>query len=156
MSLKFNDPEAVERISKAIDVPFIWSHHQCVARVDSEGKIVGGIFFTDYNKASIQMHVAGFRPRWLDRELLWIAFDYPFNVLSVCKVISTIPCANKSSVAFCLKLGFTIEATIQDVFLNGGLHVASLYRNKCRFLKMPRPASITFESSYGKAVAHPR
>ena len=146
--LKINDPHAIRTISQAISVRFVSGYDQCVARFTPEGKLLGGVLYTDFNFASIQMHVAGFERRWLDRELLYIAFDYPFNKANVNKIICTIRETNKSSLDFCLNLGFSIETRVKDVFVDGDMLITALYKADCRFLKM-RPPPLTFEGSHG-------
>ena len=146
--LVMNHPAAIAKVSLAAKVAFIPRWHQCLARMSGDD-VLGGIIYTSYHYASMEMHVAGFVPQWLNRELLWAAFDYPFRSLNLLKVISPIPETNKKSLAFCLNLGFKVEATIADVFPDGGMNILSLYKDDCRFLKMPKPKSLTFEGSRG-------
>lgn len=146
--IRFNDPVAIEKISKAVSVPFIKSHHQCIARFEGD-ELCGGVFFTDYNIASIQIHVASFRRRWIDRELLWITMDYPFNKLKVKKLIGLVRETNKAAIDFDLHLGFKVEARIPDVFEDCGMVVLGLYRSDAlRYLEMRRPR-FTFSGNTG-------
>jgi RimJ/RimL family protein N-acetyltransferase len=147
--IRFNDPQAIHEISRASRVPFIRGHHQCIARFDSNGRVLGGVFFTDYNTVSVQIHVASFRDRWTNKELLYLVFDYPFRRLGVNKLIGTVPENNKKAIAFNLNLGFNVETRVKDVLPEGDMLIMSMYKQDCRFLSMRRPAP-TFESNDGK------
>lgn len=78
--------------------------------------------------------------------MLWITFDYPFNKLKVNKLFGLVRESNKKALAFDTKLGFKVEARITDVFpAHEAMIVLAMYRDDCRYLKMPVPR-ITFES----------
>lgn len=108
---------------------------QVISRVE-DGKLLGGVIFTGYCGASICIHVAGFDPHWINKSMLWITFDYPFNQLGVKKLIGQVPSSNLKALEFDKKLGFKEEARISDVFPDGDLIVLSMRREDCRWLKM--------------------
>lgn len=106
-----------------------------------DGKLLGGVIFTGYTGASIAIHVAGLEPRWINNNMLWITFDYPFNQLRVSKLIGHVPSGNRKALDFDLKLGFKEEARITDIYPDGDLIVLSMRREDCRWLKLkPRGA----------------
>jgi hypothetical protein len=107
-----------------------------IARVERD-ELVGGVVFTGYTGASIAMHVAGFRPNWLNRDLLWASFHYPFVVLGCKKVLAWLPEAGPT-LAFTQNLGFRIEARVADVFPSGNALVVSMSPENCRWLKLRR------------------
>lgn len=106
-----------------------------IARVE-QGRLLGGMIYSDYAGASITMHTAGFSPRWLSRDTLWAYFNYPFNVLGCKKIIVQIRSTNTRSLEFCSKIGCKREAIIRDVFPDGDLIVMGMYRDDCRWLKL--------------------
>jgi RimJ/RimL family protein N-acetyltransferase len=134
--IALNHPEAIRLVSAAAKVPFILGQHLCMASIGAGGKVLGGVFFTDYNIASIQIHAASFAPNWLSQDLLFVIFDYAFRQLECKKIIGLVPSFNLQALAFDYKLGFTCEAFIEDVFPEGGMCVLSMRRADCRFLKM--------------------
>lgn len=134
--IRVDDPHAVKHISKSSNVAFIRSHHKCIARYDRNDRLMGGVFFTDFNYASVQIHVASFAPNWINKQLLWLVFDYPFNHLKVKKLIGLVPETNKAAQSFDIGLGFVLETTVKDVFPNGDMLVFGMYREQCRFLDM--------------------
>jgi hypothetical protein len=100
---------------------------------------MGGVVYKDWtgNGGSISMHVAGIRHRWINRSMLWVCFDYPFNQLQVKKIFGPVPSYNKVAYEFDKHLGFQDEATIRGVYPDGDLMLLSMRREECRFLDMP-------------------
>lgn len=82
------------------------------------------------------MHVAGFRADWVNRDMLWVGFDYPFNQLGCKKIFGQVAESNRKALEFDLKLGFKIVTKLDDVFPDGGCFVLSLAREDCRWLKL--------------------
>jgi len=106
------------------------------------GKLLGGVIYQGYTKASIGIHCASYSPYWFNQDMLWIVFNYPFEQLNVSKLIGQVPSSNLRSLEFCLKLGFKEETRVTDVFEDGDLLVLSMRREDCRWLKLkPRGAS---------------
>lgn len=139
--IRLNDPHAVGLISTACKVPFDRRYHKCIARYGGDDQLMGGVLFTDYNVVSMQIHVASFKPNWINKQLLWLTFDYPFNVCRVEKLLGLVPSANKPALDFDLHLGFVEETRVKDVFPDGDMVVLGMYRNQCKFLRM-RPCPL--------------
>ena len=113
--------------------------HVVISR-DEDGKLLGGVIYQAYNKASIVIHVAGFVPRWLNRDLLWMAFHYPFEQLGVSKLFTQTPSNNHKALDFNTNLGFKDEARIEGVFPDADLIVRSMRREDCRWLTRGSPS----------------
>lgn len=131
------------RIASAAGVTYNPLADPCLARVEN-GELLGGVTYQGYTGrgGSIQMHMAGFAPRWADRDMLWVAFDYPFNQLGCNKVFGQVPESNPKALEIDLRLGFKIEAKIEGVFPDGACFVLALAREDCRWLKLkPRGLS---------------
>jgi RimJ/RimL family protein N-acetyltransferase len=130
----FNDLESAIQIGKSAGVIYHPGAHACIARVEEDG-LRGGVIFTDYNFASIQVHMAAVNERkWLSREMLFRAFDYGFNVCGCNKLLGLVPESNKKALELNEHFGFTVEARITDVLPDGAMLVLGMYRNNCRFL----------------------
>lgn len=125
------------RIANEAGAFFNPSTDPCLARVEN-GQLWGGVTYHGYTGqgGSIHMHMAGFVPRWADRDMLWVAFDYPFTQLGCKKVFGQVPETNTKALEIDLKLGFKIEAKIEGVFPDGACFVLSLAREDCRWLKL--------------------
>lgn len=107
-----------------------------ISNVTPEGKLLGGVIYDGYTKGCIFMHQAGFSKRWLGGNMLWIAFDYPFNQLNVRKVAGTIPSTKHELLAFNQRLGFKEEARIKGAYPDGDMIVLTMAREDCRWLNI--------------------
>lgn len=113
----------------------------CVARVE-KGELYGGVIFSGYTGASMNIHMAGFRPNWCNRDMVWVAFHYPFVQLEVKKLFGQVGVHKPEVIKIDLQLGFKIEATIKDVYPEGDMLLLSMYKEDCRWLTM-KPRTIT-------------
>lgn len=141
--IRINDVHAIKLLAKAATIQFVPTLHHCIARYSEGDKLMGGTLYTDYWGGSVGCHFAGFAPNWINRELLWLGFDYPFNQLKVKKLFGLIPEWNVTSRNTALRLGFKIEYLAAGVFdfehgVNG-MYLMSMPREDCRWLKMPMP-----------------
>lgn len=105
--------------------------------VEDGGKIIGGVLYDGFNGRSICMHVAG-DGQWMTRELLRIAFDYPFNQLRVNAIIGLVDSLNVRARLFDEKLGFKLRCVIPDAGPNGDLCIYSMMRTECRWLQLEK------------------
>jgi len=105
-----------------------------ISRVDADGKLLGGIVYTEFTGRTVRMHMAGAHRRWATLELIWLAFDYPFNQLQVERVLATVPSTNAEALKIDRQLGFKDIAVIPDAVPFGDLIVLSMMRNECRWL----------------------
>ena len=136
MEVVFGSKEHGEAIGVVVGTLYHPEEHYCISTVDNDGKLLGGIVYTDYHVVSIQMHIAGFRPRWLSRDFLWVIFDYPFTQLGCKKVFGPISSKNARSLAFASKIGFKYVATIPGVLEDADLVLLDMDRDDCRWLKL--------------------
>jgi hypothetical protein len=144
--IRFNDPHDAYAIAQSAGAVFNSSVDQCIARVE-DGKLMGGVLYQRYTGASIGLHVASFDPLWVNRDMLWVCFHYPFVQLGCKKMFGEVPESNSKALEFDLKLGFKEEARIKDVFPDGDLIVLSMVREDCRWLRL-KPRGLQ-EPSYG-------
>lgn len=113
-----------------------------ISRVEG-GQLLGGVIYQAYtgHGGSISIHMAGFDPHWACRDLLWVAFHYPFNQLQCKKLFAQVPANNARALSIDLKLGFKEEIRVPDVFPDADLIVLSMTAAQCRWLRI-RPGSI--------------
>jgi L-amino acid N-acyltransferase YncA len=109
---------------------------QVVARIDDRGKPMGGVIYQTYTDESISTHIASWVPNWLNRELLFHMFAYPFLQLGVQRIFAAIPEDNVESLKFTSHLGFKVVAVVPKVY-RGGVDcvVICMERDECRFIK---------------------
>lgn len=143
---------ATPLIAKAVGLHFNPAVDICIARIkERDGEIItrGGIIIQAFTGASVSLHMAGFDPHWINSNLLWVTFDYPFNQLKIKKILCYIPSKNKRSLAINLRLGFIIEARIADVYPDDELVLTSMTRERCRWLNI-KPKGLRREYENGQ------
>jgi hypothetical protein len=115
---------------------------QCIARVE-KGVLYGGVTYNGYTGegGSINIHMTGFHPNWISRDLLWVGFHYPFEQLGVRKMFGQVGAHLPKVLKLDLHLGFKIEAIIKDVYPEGDMYLLSMYKEDCRWLQI-RPRSL--------------
>lgn len=98
-------------------------------------QLVGGVVYSNANKASCEMTVAGLYPGWLTREFLMASFHYPFCQLELIKVLGLVRSDNQRALDFDHKLGFTLETKVTDVYGHGiDCIIMSMRREECKWL----------------------
>jgi hypothetical protein len=122
-----------------------------IVRIEDEG-LLGGVLYQGYTGASIRGSMVGFHPRWIDRDMLWMAFHYPFDQLGVNKVLGFIHSTNLKALDFNRKLGFKEEARISDVFRAADLVIMSMRREDCRWLERGRRHGILLQRGSTEAA----
>lgn len=110
-----------------------------IARV-RDGELLGGFMLDRYTQASICIHMAGFRPNWMNRSILCILFDYIFNQLRCKKAFAHVKETNRRAMDINLRAGFKFDTILKDVYPDGDLHILSMYDRECRWIR-PRGAA---------------
>ena len=106
------------------------------------GRRLGGVIFQNFTGESIAMHSASWDPHWINRDMIFVTFDYPFNQLGVKRIFGQVPENNGHAYTFNSKLGFKPVARIEGVYPhNIACIVMCMEREDCRMLKV-RPRSI--------------
>jgi RimJ/RimL family protein N-acetyltransferase len=103
----------------------------------TQGQLIAGIWFESYNGANMMMHVAATPlSRWVNKELLWYAFYYPFVECGCRRVTGLLAESNTTAREFDERLGFKLEARLKDAAPDGDLLVYAMFREECRWLKL--------------------
>lgn len=131
-----------------------WNPSQmvCIGLVKVHGaddlEILAGVVFTDYNEASMQMHVAA-QPgaRWMTKAYLGHCFQYAFNTAKVSKLLGFVASGNAAAIRFDENIGFELEARIEHAHPDGALLIYSMTKAQCRYLDIKIPK----EAYYGQA-----
>src|SRR4029077_5765311 len=135
-SIRFNEPSDGRAIAALTGADFNPEVNISICRV-RDGERLGGVIYTGYTEESICMHQASWTPRWANRDLLFVVFDYPFNQLGVKRIFGQVPEDNKQAMKLNLHLGFKIIARIEGVFKdNITCLVVRMERDECRFLRI--------------------
>lgn len=139
--MRVDDVHAIRAIALAAHIQFVPRLHHCIARYSETDRLLGGVLFTEYRGGSVMIHMAGFDPHWVNRAMIYLAFDYPFNQLKVKKLIGLVPESNVRARNANLKLGFKAEYLIEDVYSgeDSGMLIMSMRREECKWLDMQMP-----------------
>lgn len=139
--IEFNNPEHGEAIAIAAGAAYDQRTCSVVARV-RDGKLIGGVIYANFTGESCAMHSAAWDPHWLNRDMLYVIFDYPFNQLGVKRIFGCVPEDNVRVRDFNRKFGCKDVARLEGMFRgNVAGIVTSLERDACRLLGV-RPRSI--------------
>ena len=106
---------------------------------ERDGVLLGGFVFTNYTGegGSIIVHDAGQRHKWCTRELLLLAFHYPFKQLKCRKIFATVPADNTEAMKIDLRAGFTYHTTLEGMLPQGDMIVLHMHVDDCKWLKYP-------------------
>jgi RimJ/RimL family protein N-acetyltransferase len=100
-----------------------------------DGEVKWAAIYDNYEKASIQVHLAISDPKVVTRQAISEVFEYPFYQLRVKKLIGIVNSQNASALAFDLRLGFEVEAVIKDAYDMGDMYILSMTQEQCRWLR---------------------
>jgi RimJ/RimL family protein N-acetyltransferase len=91
--------------------------HPVAIGVERNKKLIAGVAFESYNGANINMHVLSIDKNWINKEFLWMCFDYPFNQLKVNRITGVVAETNLAARRFDEHVGFKLETTLMAVHL---------------------------------------
>lgn len=111
-------------------------------------ELLGGVIFCNFTGKSIGLHMAGFTPRWMCKDLIWLTFHYAFVQLGCDSLFVQIRSGNIKTIELSKKIGFTLEATIPEVFPEDDLVVYRLRVKDCKWLNV-KPKNLTFRGNGG-------
>lgn len=124
-----------ELIARAASTGFDPEVDVCLSRSNDKGAFLGGFILTNYTGSMITVHMAGIG-HWCSPRLMWCLFDYLFEQLQVKKVLCTVSSTNLRSLDLVQRAGFEAEHSIRDGVPNGKLHLFSMSRDKCKWLRL--------------------
>lgn len=110
----------------------------CIGQ-EMDGEIGAVIAYTNFQEKSCCMHVATIRDGWISKDLLWAAFDYPFNKLKVKVILAAVSSNNEEALKLDRHLGFVDKAYIEDAHTDGDLVILAMRRENCRWLDINAP-----------------
>lgn len=123
-----------ERIGRAAP----WGAYQAIG-LEEDGELIAGIVVDGYVKdARCSMHCAGIGRRWLNREFLFVCFDYVFRQLNCNVIINPVDADNHDSVRFTSHIGFTEACRVPAGGGSCDLVLFYMPRRMCRWLDLRR------------------
>jgi len=108
----------------------------CIGQ-EIDGNLVAVVGYCSFMPNACQMHIAAVdEVNWMSRDLLWAAFDYPFNKLGVKVILGQICSNNEDAIRLNRHLGFKVVAEIPDAHMDGDLVIMAMKKEECRFLNI--------------------
>jgi RimJ/RimL family protein N-acetyltransferase len=104
-----------------------------------DGEVKAVVAFDNIMDKSCMMHTAAIVPNWISKDLLWAAFDYPFNILKVKVILASVASTNEEALKLDRHLGFVDKAYIEDAHIDGDLVILAMRRENCRWLDIKTP-----------------
>ena len=104
-----------------------------------DGEIKAVVAYDNIMDKSCMMHTAAIVPNWISKDLLWAAFDYPFNKLKVKVILASVASTNEEALKLDRHLGFVDKAYIEDAHIDGDLVILAMRRENCRWLDINAP-----------------
>lgn len=135
-TIQFNDSHDGYAIAKRAGTSFNSQQDISIGRV-RDGVLLGGVVFCNYTGESIGIHSASWDDHWINRDMLWVTFHYPFVQLGVKRIFGQVAEDNERARRFNEKLGFKHVARIEGVYRhNVACLVMCMERDECRFLNL--------------------
>lgn len=114
---------------------------QAIGRVNKELALQGVVGYNGFCGLTCAIHVAG-DGNWISRDLLWAAFDYPFQQLKMEYLFGPVAADNLRAIKLNTHLGFEIIQSIPNGWQIGtDLLIFGMARKDCRYLTRLRKAA---------------
>jgi RimJ/RimL family protein N-acetyltransferase len=138
----FNNWDHGHRIMDECQGTFTPGLDVCIGR-EKDGELLGGVVYTGHTGASCQMHQWGSTPKWINIDMLWVAFHYPFMQLDYRCILGLVRAKNEATIRENLKHGFKEVARVKYVYPGDDLVLMQLLKEDCRWLKL-KPRELKF------------
>lgn len=110
---------------------------EVISRTEN-GELYGGVIYENYTGkgGSVLVHIGGFKPHWINRDMLFIMFDYPFRQLDCKQAFCQVRAKNTHTLEFCKSFGWEEVIVLEGVFPDDDMVLMRMRRDTCRFLNV--------------------
>ena len=115
-----------EWLHERIGIPYS-TDFRALGRVEG-GDLIAVVGYEGFTGTACRMHMAGEGRRWITREFIRRAFNYPFVTLNLAMVFGIVPSGNTVALDIDLRLGFEELVYIPGAHPDGGIHFLQLTR----------------------------
>lgn len=124
-------------IMRHINSDFTEVTMKVISRTEN-GVLQGGVVYENWTGkgGSLLVHIAGFSKRWIDRDMLFVMFDYPFRQLDCKQAFCQVAAKNTEVLEFNKHFGWEEVIKLEGVFPDDDMVLMRMYRDKCRFLNV--------------------
>lgn len=99
-----------------------------------DGKLIGGVVYTNYRGCDIEMIAAADSPRWITRAHLDAFFGYPFRQLQCLRVSAITERRNHKARDFIERIGFRLEGSHPRAMDGRTALSYGMVREDCRWI----------------------
>ena len=110
-----------------------WANYEAIGLAQGDELIAGVVFDSYVPAARCCMHVAGEGRTWLNRDFLWVCFDYAFEQMGCKTIVGLVDADNADALRFDRHLGFQELARIPQGAGDCDLVVLAMQREMCRW-----------------------
>jgi RimJ/RimL family protein N-acetyltransferase len=121
--------------SQRIQYSEYWGDFRAIGLVD-EKEILAVVIYNDFYETGCAIHIAAIPGRkWLTKEFLFAAFDYPFNQLKLKRLTGYVASRNLEAQRLDEHLGFKREGYLRDMLPDDNVILYGMLRSECRWLR---------------------
>lgn len=100
-----------------------------------DGQLSAVVVWDTFSEVDCAMHVASSGDgHWLSRDVLKMAFGYPFMDLKMRRITALIPAKNSRAIRFNEHLGFKLEGLCPEAMPDDDIQIRGMLRRECRFI----------------------
>jgi RimJ/RimL family protein N-acetyltransferase len=103
--------------------------------IESDGGIIAGVVFNNYNGANATCHIAVDRHTRLLPKMIYHSFDYAFNHCGLKRLTGMVPTSEPKTIAFDKHIGFEEEFVMKDGAPGADMMVLVMRPDICRWLR---------------------
>lgn len=101
----------------------------------SEKEILAVVIYNDFYETGCAIHIAAVPgKRWMTREFLFAAFDYPFNQLKLKRLTGYVASRNTEALKLDEHLGFKREGYLRQMLPDDDVIVMGMLKSECKWL----------------------
>lgn len=132
-----NNEDHGQQIMRHIGSDFAPQVMQVISR-SKDGVLQGGVVYENYTGpgGSCLVHIAGFNKRWIDRDMLYIMFDYPFKQLDCKQAFCQVAGKKQNVLEFNKTFGWEVLHVLEAVFPDDDMILMRMKRDQCRYLDL--------------------
>jgi len=124
-----------QKIASSMKAVFNSMSETVISRSEHK-KLYGGCIYSDYTGTSVCMHISGFTPTWINRDMIVVCFRYAFLQLQSKVIIGRVASTNLKALKLDKHLGFTEICKIRDAVPNGDIIILEMRKEDCKWLNL--------------------
>lgn len=129
-------------IMKSTGADFTDVTMQVISRSENN-ELYGGVVYENWTGegGSCLVHIAGFKKNWINRDMLFIMFDYPFRQLDCVQAFCQVKSTLTNVLEFNKSFGWEEVITLEGVYPDADMILMRMKRDGCRYLDV-KPRTI--------------